>query len=649
MSELLQNRGVFYHRDSGGQAEMTPGRYVEWAQGEAKRYNVSFSGTPQLIEQMIKHERCHDGDICLDYIVSGNKLSREGLSALQREAARPEVTHLFFAARDRIARPDYATDGIRLENELRAQGCTLVFPDRVIQPLQQGKRADLGEMIGALCEYDQAGAFRFNHSGKMIHAQIALAKKGCSTGGRAPYGFRRWLVNDRGDALRELLDGEVIRMQGHHVVWLPTAQEEVDVIRRIFSLLSTMPARRVAAQLTSEGVPTPNYGRRRTDHGVSHATSGIWHPNTVTNIARNSLCVGIKRYGRRSIGDQQRFSADGPRALKQEEFRSRGSNEVRITVNADDDCIHTRTAITPLVDQEERQALVAELDRRGKSQRGKPRSQGEHVNPLGCRVFDMNCGWPMYRLPDGKSYSYKCGQYQQSSGKACHSNRVQGPLLTSFVLQTIRQRLFSAESLQELEAKLLELAKAEATNEHNEERKSKEIKAKLKSVANESSLMEHNLARATSDLQYQTIAKQLEAAERSKQALLDELKKVEAKASRRVSHEQEVAAIMANLRSLASLATSDVGQAAAQKLIAAVDAKVFLAFVSVTPKKRTIQKISHGVITFGDAPLPIERYNGPTARTRLDVGRKASASSSNPLSFGEQEKSVGNVSRAERI
>jgi hypothetical protein len=46
----------------------------------------------------------------------------------------------------------------------------------------------------------------------------------------------------------------------------------------------------------------------------------------VTNIARNPLWLGIRRYSRHSIADQQRFSADGPRELKQDEFRCRGSN-----------------------------------------------------------------------------------------------------------------------------------------------------------------------------------------------------------------------------------------------------------------------------------------------------------------------------------
>src|SRR5207248_1336467 len=105
------------------------------------------------------------------------------------------------------------------------------------------------------------------------------------------------------------------RMAGHHVVWLPGPQEEVDVIGRILTLLETEPAARVAALLTAEGVPTPDALRLRTDRGVKHPTSGVWHQQTVVNIARNPLLRVVTQYGRRSMGDRLRFTPEGPREL----------------------------------------------------------------------------------------------------------------------------------------------------------------------------------------------------------------------------------------------------------------------------------------------------------------------------------------------
>ena len=51
----------------------------------------------------------------------------------------------------------------------------------------------------------------------------------------------------------------------------------------------------------------------------------------------------------------------------------------------------------PLLDPSRREQLLATLDARAGSQRGKPRSQDPARNPLGCRIFDLNCTWPMYR------------------------------------------------------------------------------------------------------------------------------------------------------------------------------------------------------------------------------------------------------------
>jgi hypothetical protein len=91
-----------------------------------------------------------------------------------------------------------------------------------------------------LCEYDQAGKDRRILAQKMLDAQHALARLGFSTGGRAPYGFARFLVKVDGTVVRPLPDGEVVRMAGHHVVKLPADDDRVwAVIERILDLLET--------------------------------------------------------------------------------------------------------------------------------------------------------------------------------------------------------------------------------------------------------------------------------------------------------------------------------------------------------------------------------------------------------------------------
>lgn len=313
MTQPNQGRALFHHRDSGGKAEMTPAQYVDWAQRKAMELGLSFDGTPEKIEAMIRDGRSVDGDLFIDYDVKGNVLSREGLNALlQKAASDPNVMAVLIPRRDRLARPDDPIDGIRLENVLRNAGTSVVYMNRTLPPLKKGRKLDIAELITALVDFDRAEMDRRDLAQKILHAQVGLAKRGFATGGRPPYGFRRWLVRDDGTQIRELVAGEHVRMAGHHVVWLPTAEVELQVIYRILEMLRTMPAARVAAQLTKEGVPSPDAGRCRKDRGIKHCVSGVWHQTTVTGIARNPLLLAVASYGLRSMGDKLRFSPNGP-------------------------------------------------------------------------------------------------------------------------------------------------------------------------------------------------------------------------------------------------------------------------------------------------------------------------------------------------
>jgi hypothetical protein len=88
----------------------------------------------------------------------------------------------------------------------------------------------------------------------------------------------------------------------------------------------------------------------------------------------------------------------------------------------------------PLIGQERRDKLLAALDARAGTQRGKPQSHDPAKNPLGCRVVAMDCGGPMYRVPAGASFRYTCGLYQQSHGQQCNPNHEGGLTATRFLL-----------------------------------------------------------------------------------------------------------------------------------------------------------------------------------------------------------------------
>ncbi len=659
MTTKTKKRALFYHRDSGGKAEMAPAEYVEWARQTAEKLNLSFDGTPDRLNIMIREKQFAHGDLFLDYGVKGNLLKRKGLGALMKEAVEdPSVTHVVISRRDRLARPDDPIDGVKLENSLRNAGKTIVYMDRTLPPLKKGKKADLSELIMSLVDFDRAEKDRRDLAQKIIHAQLQLAKLGFSTGGRPPYGFRRWLAKDNGTRVRELEEGERVRMAGHHVVWLPTAEEELKVIHRILEMLDTMPASRVAAQLTKEGIPSPDAGRSRTDNGVKHLVSGVWHQTTVTSIARNELLVAVVSFGLRSMGDKLRFTPDGPRELEKTDFRE--DEKPKVIRNPEDQRITAPAKFEPLVDVERHQKLIAKLDARGGTQRGKPRSRDPSKNPLGCRIFDMNCSWPMYREPYGRSFRYKCGYYSQSHGANCSNNTVDGVTATQFMLSCLRQRLLSPTLLPIAEQELRELAGQEdGKREADQELVNR--RAQLIRVQSQLKTVSDNMALAKTPEQYEVISAKFDQLKAQEASLQTEIAETELKTDQVPDTEAEIAGAMGIIHRLTDLATSSNSLELAAEAFQLTNARLFLQFRAVQVKKRLLNKLSGGVAVLGSAPNPIEVYRGPTGRRALNYNGSTALKAAEPgklslpsppkhtISSGSEGNSLGNVSRGERI
>lgn len=588
-------RGLFYTRDSGGEHETTPGEYVRWAQRQATALGVRFTGTPEQIEVMIHQGRAQQGDLFLDYGIKGNQLQRPGLDALFRLARTDlDISHVFIPRRDRFARPDDPLDAMKMEASLREAGLTLVFMDKTLPPLPRGQR-DLGEAIVAMIDYDRASQERRDLAQKILYAQLNLAQAGFSTGGRPPFGFRRWLVQNDGTTVRQLAEGEYVKRAGHHVVWLPGPDEELALIRRLLAMLETLPASRVAAQLTTEGVPPPDAGRWRTDRGVKHPTSGVWHQSTIVNLARNPLLRSVVEYGRRSLGDRLRFTPEGPRELQDSDLRPDG--QAKVVANPPPVHVQATASFAPLVESQRHQRLLAQLDERAGRQRGKPRSMDPTRNPLGGRVFDMACGWPLYRQPYQDSFRYLCGLYQQSHGARCKHNHIDGLLATRFVLGCVRQRLLAPALRARLEQKLRALAARERSAGQSEATLSAQ-RAALASVRSKRERAGENLALAEGPEQYRAVAAVFEQLRQQEQALAAEVRRLKQLVGRASNAEAEVAAALGVLDRLSGQASDGADLGSVGQLFGQLQARLFLRFAEVRGKKRTLNKVAGGVLTF---------------------------------------------------
>ncbi len=657
MDCAAKGRALFHTRDSGGRAETTPVQYVQWACMKAQELGLLFDGSGEKISEMIRNGESSRGDLYLDYDVCGNKLSRPGLNGLlDRISIDSSVSHVLIPRRDRLARPDEAVDAVKLEQSIRRQGVTLVFMSESLPPLKRGQRSDIAHSIMACVEYDRAGRDRTDLAQKIIYSQLELAKAGYSIGGRPPYAFRRWLVKNDGTTVRELQESERVRMRGHHVVWLPVPEDHPDMVnmRRILTMLRTMPASRVAATLTAEGVKSPDAGRLRKDYGVLHPVSGVWHQSTIMNIARNPLLLAICSSGRRSMGDQLRHSATGSRPLKDSDYRADG--KPKVVRNPETDLVTAPARFAPLVDPDQHQRLLADLDERGGTQRGKARSHDPSRNPLGGRVYDMNCGWLMYRTPYGASFRYSCGAYMQSHGQRCSHNHVDGPTAAGFLLCCLGQKMLTGGMIGKLKSRLRELAE----EEHGRQPCDQELNFKtaaLERVERDLATAKQNMARANSDEHYRAVAEVFDDLKRQHSALSVAIAALATKASAAGAIETEVEAAWAAIDRLPDLVVDQADLTALGEAFRTVNAKLFLRFQPVRAKKRTLNVLAGGVVTFGATSSPVRLYEGPTGRrtiTKAMAARNAAQPGGDVTLLddpgsGREVNSLGNVNRGDRI
>ncbi|MBC7965355.1 MAG: recombinase family protein [Fuerstia sp.] len=525
-----------------------------------------------------------------------------------------------------------------------------------LPPLRRGQRQDIGEAITAYCDYQQSGTFRDELAQKMIYAQLQLAQRGFSTGGRANFGFRRNLVNGDGTVIRQLSDGEIVRQKGHHVVLLPGPPEELDLIQRILGMLEKTPACRVARILNAEGIPSPDAGRKRRDNGIAHNVSGVWHSSTITNIARNPLIRALTSYGRRSMGDRCRTSLEGPRQLDASDF---GANEKpKVVQNPESQQVSAPAYCSPLVPLEQSERLLKILDQRAGTQKGKPRSRDPQRNPLGGRVFDIACAWPMYRVPRSGSFAYTCGYYQQTHGQSCSHNHIDGPTATRFALAAVRQFLFKPGMLKRLEVKLRSKSKSASAAPSEIEAELSDKRIELEKINRQLTIVKRNLSLAENQEAFKAIESFFVELQAQRADLEGEIAQLETKSPPRYTTSEElIQAALAQIGTLPTLADAHGNLPAIGELFRRINLQMFLRFQPIKKTKRVVNQLSGGVLPIGAAPAPIEKYVGPTGRRALQsnlaynekcpLGDPSGQMSS--LDSDGTAESLGNVNRDDRI
>jgi hypothetical protein len=120
--------------------------------------------------------------------------------------------------------------------------------------------------------------------------------------------------------------------------------------------------------------------------------------------------------------------------------------------------------------------------------------------------------------------------------------------------------------------------------------------------------------------------------------------------------ETEISAALAGLDRMAELPADHTDLQSIGDLFLRLNARLFLRFEEVQRNKRTVNRVSGGVVTFGSSPPPVDLYEGPTGRRALggmagpaDFESAEFAQASEPCGSGREGESLGKVNRGERI
>ena len=212
--------------------------------------------------------------------------------------------------------------------------------------------------------------------------------------------------------------------------------------------------------------------------------------------------------------------------------------------------------------------------------------------------------------------------------------------------------------MEKLEKRLRELAASELAGA-DPNRKLREVQAALATVTGELERVQRNLALAETPQQYQAVSAVFDQLVTRQEHLRTVTASTTTNADRLDNLQGEIDAALVLLQHLPDRVAGSASLAAAGDVFRAVNARLFLMFKCVTLKKRTVNKVAGGVLTFGAARRQWRFMWG----LQLGAGLRAPRSTTIPYSSAGRKvlpaqsvltpvgegNSLGNVNRGDRI
>lgn len=158
---------------------------------------------------------------------------------------------------------------------------------------QSKHQNDIGSYVVEVVESAEASEYSKKISRSTLRGAKANAEKGYSSGGTAPYGYKRIAVSrTTGLFIRELPSGVHAHKEDERVSFDLGDVQEIRVVQGIFQWrLQGLGYRSIANKLNADDVPCPRRGRWRNKDQK-------WSSNTIREILRNPVYCGWRVFNR---------------------------------------------------------------------------------------------------------------------------------------------------------------------------------------------------------------------------------------------------------------------------------------------------------------------------------------------------------------
>lgn len=178
-------------------------------------------------------------------------------------------------------------DSIAYMQELKRAGLPVYFTDDKYISFAADTRQSANAILTVLGSMEATGYSQ--ERSKLVHrGKKSIASDGYWTGGMAPYGMVRVIVDEKGEPIQVLELGERKVLQSNRVLLAPGPKEQVKAVQMMFDL-------------RADGWGYGSIAKHLNKLGIPAAKNDHWKAPSVYRILKNPVYSGDMVYGRRNV------------------------------------------------------------------------------------------------------------------------------------------------------------------------------------------------------------------------------------------------------------------------------------------------------------------------------------------------------------